>query len=179
MDQDFDKEEYFLEKERIPVFIGKEGSQKKEFEEKFDCKIDVNSDSGRVVIDAQDAVNKFVLKNIITAINLGHNPQSALKLEDENYVIDVIDVKTIVHDHGRLKAVLGRIIGKSGSTRKTIEDVTKCHVAVYDSKVSVIGQYENTLLVHEALEMLIRGSSHKSFYSYLERNKIPETGGLL
>ena len=174
-----EKEECFLDINRIPVFIGKAGSQKKIFEKKFNCKINVNSKTGEVIIQTDNSINRFILSNIIHAINLGHSPQSAIKLEDENYVIDVIDVKTIIKNHHRLKSVMGRIIGKEGSTRRVIEEITKCSISVKDSFVSIIGPYENTILVHEALDMLIKGASHKSFYAYLERNKSDEALGLL
>jgi len=173
-----DIETSFLDLDRLGAFIGKGGSEKKKLEEKFNCKIDVNSKTGEVIVEGEDSVNRFVLSNIISAVNFGHNPENAIKLEDENYVIDVIDVKTMVK-HDRLKSVMGRIIGREGSTRKVIEEVTKCNVSVKDHFVSVIGPFENTLLVHEALDMLIKGGSHKSFYSYLERNKSDEASGLL
>jgi ribosomal RNA assembly protein len=162
---------FFLEKDRIPVFIGKNGIQKKEFEERFNCKLAINSKTGEVNVSEIDGYNDFVLNNVINAINHGHSPQNALLLENEHFVFDIIDVRTLVKDHSRVKVVLGRIIGRNGSNRETIEEITKCHVAVKDNFVSVIGPYENTLLVHEALETLISGASHKSFYSYLKRNR--------
>lgn len=173
------EERYFLELDRVPVFIGKEGSKKKEIEDKFECEIEIDSDTGEVIISSEDALNIFIVSNIISAVNYGHNPDKALALEDENYVLDVIDVKPMVRDSGRLKVVMGRIIGKEGSTRSLIEEMTKCAVSVRDNYVSVIGPYENTLIVHEALEMLINGSSHKSFYSFLERNSVNVDSGLL
>lgn len=166
------EEQYFLDKERIPVFIGKDGSMKKMFEEKFDSNIEIDSITGEVIIENEDsAINRFILGNIIAAVNFGHNPLNALKLEDENYVIDTIDVKSMLKDSSRLKIVLGRVIGKEGSTRRVIEEVTGCNISVRDHFVSIIGPFENTLLVHEALDMLIKGASHKSFYAYLERHK--------
>ncbi len=173
------EEKYYLEIDRIPVFIGVAGSKKREMEKKFDCKIDINSKSGEVTIDCEDSVSIFVLSNVISAVNLGHNPDNAMMLEDETFVLDLIDVKNHIKDHSRLKVVMGRIIGKDGSTRKVIEEITKCHVSVKDHFVSVIGPYENTILVHEALDMLIKGASHKSLYSYLERNKTNVNTGLL
>lgn len=173
------EERCFLDIDRIPVFIGKAGSKKREFEKRFDAKISVDSETGEVIINSEDSVNNFVLTHIISAINLGHNPDNAMSLEDEHCVFDVIDVKTLIKDRHRLNIVLGRIIGKEGSTRKLIEEITKCSVSVKDHFVSIIGPYENTLLVHEALDMLIKGASHKSFYSYLERNKVNEASGLL
>jgi ribosomal RNA assembly protein len=166
------EESYYLEKDRIAPFVGKNGEQKKEFERKFNCKIDLDSETGKVTIHSDDAVNLFVMSNIIHAINYGHNPKEAMKLEDEYYVLDVIDVRNLIKNHDRLKTVMGRIIGKDGSTRRTIEEITKCDISVKDTKVSIIGPYENTILVHDALNMLIKGASHKSFYAYLEKNKI-------
>lgn len=173
------EERCFLEKDRIPVFIGTAGGRKREFEKKFNCKIDVNSETGEVVINCDDALSNFVLSNIIFAINFGHSPQSAMKLEDETFVLDTIDVKNFIKDSKRLKVVMGRIIGKEGSTRKLIEEITKCNVSVKDHYVAVVGPFENTILVHEAVEMLIKGASHKTLYSYLERNKVKVSDGML
>lgn len=166
------EEKFYLEKDRISVFIGKNGSEKKFLEEKFNCKIDVDSETGEVLVEGSDALSNFILSNIISAINYGHSPKHAINLENEHNVLDVIDVKTQIKDSHRVKTVLGRIIGKNGSTREVIEEITKCNVAVKGNYVSIIGSFENVQLVHEALQMLIMGSSHKSFYSYLERNKV-------
>ena len=174
-----DIDRFFLEKDRIAVFIGHNGSWKKEFEKTFNCKIDINSDNGEVIVESDNPMSRFVLFNVINAINYGHSPQSAIKLEDDNYVLDVIDIKMMVRDHNRLNTIIGRVIGKNGSTRKLIEEITKCNVSVYDTYVSIIGPYENTTLVHEALETLINGASHKSFYSFLERNRVKMDTGLL
>lgn len=172
------QERYFLEKDRIAVFIGHNGEKKKEFEEKFNIEIEVDSKSGEVIVEGEP-LTLFVMQNIIAAINYGHNPDNAMKLEDESYVFDIIDVKILVKDHIKLKKVLGRVIGKEGSTRKVMEDLTNCSVSVKDHFVSVIGPYENTLVVHDALKMLIQGASHKTFYSYLERNRSAIDTGLL
>lgn len=173
------EETYYLDKDRIPVFIGKEGITKKMLEQKFSCKLDIDSESGEVTVEAENLVNAFIISNIITAINLGHSPQSAVRLEDENFVLDMIDVKPMVRDHARMKTVLGRVIGKEGSTRKLIEEMTKCSMSVKDSFVSFIGPHENTHLVHEAIEMLIKGASHKTIYHFLERNRQQMDTGLL
>lgn len=173
------EEKFYLEKDRIPVFIGKEGSQKKEFEKKFECKIDIDSKTGEVLVDGENSLSNFILSNVVHAINYGHSPRAAMELEDENVVLDVIDMKQMVKDHTRLKIVIGRVIGKEGSTRKLIEEITKCSISVKDHYVSAIGPYENTMLVHEALEMLIGGASHKSFYSFLERNRVKMDTGLM
>lgn len=177
--EDFVEEKYDLEPDRIAVFIGHNGENKKLLEDKFKCHLDVDSDSGEVYAKAEDSVTLFVLSNIVSAINYGHSPQNAIKLEDENYVFDLIDVKTMIKDHTKLKKMLGRVIGKEGSTRQLISDLSDCAVSIKDHFVSVIGPYENTLIVHDALKMLIEGAAHKTIYSYLERNRTKMDTGLL
>ncbi|MEC8221339.1 MAG: KH domain-containing protein [Nanoarchaeota archaeon] len=173
---DIHEEKFYLEKDRISVFIGKEGETKKTISKHFNSEIDVDSKTGEVLVESENAVDGFVLSQVIQAINFGHNPEKTLVLEDENMVFDIIDVKPMVRDHLRLKTVMGRIIGKEGSTRKAIEEITKCNIAVKDHYVSIIGAFENVGLVHEALDMLIKGGSHKSMYGYLERNKVNSNG---
>ena len=165
------EEKFYLDSSRIPVFIGKNGEMKARFEEEFSCSIEVDSQNGEVTVISEEALDTFVLGHAIEAINLGHNPEHTFMLADEHFVLDIIDVKSMVRDSKRLQSVMGRVIGKDGSTRRAIEEITKCWVAVVEEKVSVIGPFENVQLVHEALDMLISGASHKSIYSYLERNR--------
>jgi len=179
MDEMITTDRYFLEKDRIPVFIGKGGTQKKQFEELFKCKLNIDSNTGEVIAENGEAIDHFILSNVIHAINFGHSPEHALELRDPNFVLDSIDIKQKVRDNKRLKIVMGRVIGKDGGTRKLISEITKCSVAVKDNMVSVIGPYENTILVHEALDMLIDGASHKSFYGFLERNRTKMDTGLM
>lgn len=165
------EETFYLSSSRIPVFIGKDGSMKERFEEEFSCSIEVDSKTGEINVTSENALDTFVLGHVIEAINYGHNPEHTFSLKDEHFVFDIIDVKPMVRDSKRLLSVMGRIIGKNGSTRRAIEEITKCWVAVDENFVSVIGPFENVQLVHEALDMLISGASHKSIYSYLERNR--------
>lgn len=173
------QEKFFIEPDRLSVFIGSEGANKKILEEKFACSIEINSNTGEVFVESEDALNVFILSNIVNAINYGHSPEHALQLEDENIVLDIIDVKPKVRSHTRLKSVMGRIIGKNGSTRRVLEEITGCNVSVRDTFVSVIGPFENVDLVREALDMFIKGASHKALYQYLERNKTTSSKGLL
>lgn len=173
------EEKFLVDKERIPVFIGENGEVKKKIEEVFSCNVDINSDTGEILVENLEPSRAFVLSNVIDAINKGHTPSKALQLDDEFYVMDVIDVKQYVRNDHRLKVVMGRVIGRDGSTRKAVEEITKCDVAIGDREISIIGPYENIILVHEAFEKLIKGASHSSFYSYLERNKVEPTHDLL
>lgn len=165
------QEQVFLDLKRLPILIGKEGTTKESIEEKFEVKLTIDSNSGEIIITGDDSAKRYVVNLIIQAIHYGFSPENALLLDDEHNVLDVIDVKRDVKNHARLKVVMGRIIGHEGQTRRLIEEITGCKVTIKDHFVGIVGRYENVQLVHEAVEMLIKGASHKSFYSYLERNK--------
>ena len=169
------EEKLFVDEKRIPVLIGSHGDDKALLEKELNCKLDINSKSGEVSINAEDGGEVFLAKNVIMAINVGHTPQKALALKEEDIGIDIVDVKQMVHEAKRLKSVMGRLIGKNGATRKAIEEVTGCSVAINSHAISVIGPYEAIMTIHEAVEMLISGASHKSFYSFLERNASQKT----
>lgn len=166
-----DQEQVFIDVSRIPVLIGKEGSTKQKIEDTFEVSLKINSQSGEVIIDGEDASKRYVSNLVIQAIGYGFSPECAFLLDDEHNVLDIIDVKREISNHSRLKVVMGRIIGHEGQTRRLIEEITGCKVTIKDQFVGIIGRFENAQLVHEAVEMLIKGASHKSFYGYLERNK--------
>ena len=159
---------------RLPVVIGTNGSTKKKLEEQFSVKLDIDSETGDIIVSGDDSSKRYVVSLILQAIHYGFSPEHATILEDEFNVLDVVDVKRNVRDSHRLKVVMGRIIGQDGKTRQLIEEITQCRVTIKDHFVGIIGRYENVQLVHEAIGMLINGASHKSFYGYLERNKVSQ-----
>ncbi len=167
-------EKFYLDKDRIAVFIGKGGKEKEKFEETLGFKIDINSKNGEVSLENnEDTLNTFLFSNMISAINHGQNPENALLLMDENIVINFVDVRDYLRnqDKSKLKKIMGRIIGKGGITRGLIEEITKCKISISDSLVCIIGEYENAITVQKAIRMLVEGCAHKTFYSYLEKNK--------
>jgi ribosomal RNA assembly protein len=44
-------------------------------------------------------------------------------------------------------------------------------IAIYGKTVSLIGELENVMVAREAVEMILKGSRHKSVYSFLENKK--------
>ena len=166
-----DQEQAFIDSQRLPMLIGKEGNTKLSIESHFNVSLEIDSNTGEIIITGENATNRYLTSLVIQAIHYGFSPENAMLLDDEHNVLDIIDVKRDVKNHTRLKIVMGRIIGHDGQTRKLIEEITGCKITIKENFVGIIGSFENVQLVHEALEMLISGASHKSFYSYLERNK--------
>jgi len=172
--------------ERVGVLIGKGGSVKREIEETYGVKLDIDSSTGRICIellDTSDPSNLLTVKNIIQATGDGINPEKALKIfSEEDAALHVIDLKYTVGDsRNNLVRVKGRIIGEKGKARKLIEELTNTAIAVSEHAVAIAGKLENVEIARRAIEMLISGSPHSVVWKYLYgmRRKLKRRGFLL
>ncbi|WP_440060187.1 KH domain-containing protein [Thermogladius sp. 4427co] len=160
--------------ERIGVLIGGEGKVKREIEERTRTRITIDSTSGSIIIEpAFPSTTMFELmkaRDIVKAIGLGFSPEKAMRLLGEDQILIVIELKQYVGDKpNHLRRVLGRIIGEEGKARRIIEEMTGTYISVYDTYVSIIGDYETANIAKTAIEMLIEGRMHSTVYSFIER----------
>jgi ribosomal RNA assembly protein len=164
-------------KERVGVLVGPDGRTKKNIEEKLSVELQIESDAGDVTITlAQDAPDPSTLlraKDVINALGRGFSPEHAFRLiRDEEAILDIIDLRIVFgKSEADIRRVKGRIIGMNGKTRRIIEELTETNVAVYGHTVAMIGTFEQVQVAREAIEMLIRGSLHKTVYNFLHRKR--------
>lgn len=166
-----------IPRERIGVLIGANGSVKEYIERKLPVKLDINSETGDVIITlkegAEDPSLLFKAKDVVLAIGRGFSPERAFRLlDEEDCILEIIDLRSILgRSESALKRIKGRIIGRDGKTRAIIEEMSGALVSVYGHTVAIIGDFDQVSVAREAVNMLINGSEHASVYRFLQRKR--------
>jgi len=156
--------------DRIGVIIGREGEIKRRIEDETGCKIKISRD-GIVSIRGNDAIGFIKAQNVIKAIARGFNPDVAFKLlKDDFKVLEIINLADYVGENA-LKRVKGRIIGKDGKMRTSIEETLDVNLSIYGKTVSIIGDMDNVYAAREAILMLIEGAQHSRVLRFMEKKK--------
>lgn len=160
-----------IPKARIPVLIGENGAVKEEIEKSIGVRIDVDSAEGQIKITniGEDVLAAWTGRDIVKAIGKGMNPRKAMKLKNEDYYLEIINLNDFVRTPKELKRQKARIIGSEGKTRKHIENSTDTHISVFGKSVVVIGQAEELGVAKEAVFMLLEGKPHGVVYKILEK----------
>jgi ribosomal RNA assembly protein len=163
--------------DRIGVIIGKNGKVKTEIQNKCNVTIEIDSENGNAIISSTSRpiveMEPFKAVEIVSAIAKGFSPERAYRLlEEEEVVLQLVDLRDYAgKSTNSLSRIKGRIIGESGKSRKTMEEISGAYISVYGHTVGLIGTFEETKLATEAVTMLSKGRSHASVYNMLQEAK--------
>jgi ribosomal RNA assembly protein len=162
--------------ERLGVLIGRDGSTKTEIERTFKARLLIQSETGAVEIypseGSDDPTSILRARDVVIAIARGFSPQRAMRLADDDIVLDVIDLReTFGRNERDIARLKGRVIGREGKIRRLIEEMTNAQVSVYGHTISMLGEYETVTAAREAIELLLKGKQHSTVYKLLRKIK--------
>ena len=158
--------------DRIAVLIGKSGNVKSQIEKLCHVSLDIDGDTGEVLIKSHGDVENFSpfkAMEIVTAIGRGFSPENALTLLKGENALHVIDLREFAgKSSANVERIKGRIIGEGGRARRNMENLSGTHISVYGRTVSIIGDSSKLRIAVDAISAISSGSLHGSVYSKLE-----------
>jgi ribosomal RNA assembly protein len=143
--------------------------EKEHIESSMGTKIEVNND-GIVKIEGDDGLAIWLTKKMVVAFAMGFDIKSCLKINNEEYSFELLDVRDFGRDTKKdIMRLKGRVIGTDGRCKKNIEIRTETHISVSGKRIGIIGKIEDVELCKKTLEMILNGAKHSTAFKSLEK----------
>ena len=139
--------------------------------EQMKCDMRMNLKTRKVELrttpETEDSSSLQKCCDFVQAFVLGFDIQDSIALLrlDDLYIecFEVKDVKTLKGEH--LSRCIGRLAGKGGKTRFTIENATRTRIVIADTHIRILGSFQNIKVARDAICGLILGSPPGKVYS--------------
>lgn len=122
-------------------------------------------------------------EQFVKAVALGFSIEDSMAiLKFPDVFIDhfnIHEVKILKNLH--IERAIGRMIGREGKTKSTIENLASCKTIIKDSDVFLLGPSENTRIARDCYCRLVMGSQPGTIYNRLRniRTKIKDQTGCI
>lgn len=110
---------------------------------KLSCLVDLEKKTVEVSTNSRTRDPFIFIKGVdfVKLVCRGMCVEEAMKVLEDGYFCEVIDIKTLVKTEDVFEKRRDRLIGPKEATLKAIQILTKCHVVVHGKTVSVVGGF--------------------------------------
>ncbi len=151
-------------------FLEKKGEKiKRKLSESTGATIKLFKDRAEIEGESEQ---EWLASQVIKAVVLGFNEDEAFKLLSPNIFLEVLDLKDLTRSKKKIERFKSRIIGRRGTAKKRLEEITSTVFSIRGTKISLIGSFEAIKLAKEGVEKLIAGLPHNSVYKLLRQIKM-------
>lgn len=121
---------------------------------RLSCSVDLKSRTIEVATNRSTRDPFIFIKAVdfVKLVGRGVGVEEAMKILEDDYFCEVIDIKTMVQSDKMFEKRRDRLIGPKEATLKAIRILTKCYVLVHGKTVSVIGGFRG---VEEVKELVV------------------------
>lgn len=156
--------------ERRLNILRKNKKWKEDLEQLCNVKVEIINDE--IEIESKDVLTLLRAKEVLKAFGRGFPFDTSLNLLDEDYYLEVINLRDYTRSRNRMIVLKGRVIGRNGRIKKIIERETGTKISVYGKTISILGKVENVQIASRAVRMILEGKKHGTVLSFLEGEKI-------
>ncbi len=140
----------------------------KDLENELEVKLSLKGK--KLEVEGNTSFAEYEALRILEAIQFGFSAKKALLLKEEDTIFRIIPIKHFTRRKD-MNEVRGRVIGKYGKTKHTIEEISGCDLFIKEdtNQVGIIGDAESIDEATTALTNLIKGSKQANVYRFLEK----------
>lgn len=111
------------------------------------------------------------VKEVFRAFGRGFSWNDSLNLLDENYFLEIINVKDYAKSRNRIIELKGRVIGTRGKIKRIIERETNTKISIYGKTISIIGKVKNIKTAEKVIRSILEGKKHGTALKILEEKR--------
>ncbi len=148
---------------------GNDGKLLEGIMEKSGAKLEVDGDELHV---EGDGWAEWISLQVLEALSFGFEEKKALKLFEDDFFLEVLDLKNIFRGSKKLiERYKARVIGTDGKARKKLEELSNTAIVVAEESIALLGSFEDLKNAKEAIVRIFEGAPHDVVYKFLEKRR--------